>query len=123
MILKKDLSKDYTKYVFRLPIIGSDRMDIEIKILMEESFRFMIKNYEYDFMPTNEQIIDGSDERSKEIIRHNSDYEDEYMIYSYTFQSSSNAQYFGIHVIPYSDYDYSLLIFRIDLTRYKYSKI
>ena len=124
--LSKDLSRQFTYYPFRLPVIAGDKMDIEIKVPNNAKQEFYLEVYEYDYRPNDIQLYDHVNGVSMgKYLASNYYYEGNFTVYYYTFQVSQNAtkgSYFSIYLtVP--NYDYSSLYFRINLSKYKYSKI
>ena len=54
--LSKDLSKQFTYYPFRLPVIANDKMDIEIKVPNDAAHNFYLEVYEYNYLPNDYQV-------------------------------------------------------------------
>ena len=124
--LSKDLSKQFTYYPFRLPVIANDKMDIEIKVPNDAAHNFYLEVYEYNYLPNDYQIYNHVNGVSMgRNLASSFYYEGDYTVYYYTFQVSQNAikgSYFSIYVtVP--NYDYSYLYFRVNLSKYKYSNI
>ena len=124
--LSKDLSKQFTYYPFRLPVIANDKMDIEIKVPNDAAHNFYLEVYEYNYLPNDYQVYNHVNGVSMgRNLASSFYYEGDYTVYYYTFQVSQNAikgSYFSIYVtVP--NYDYSYLYFRVNLSKYKYSNI
>ena len=120
--LKSQIDPAYTGYIFRFPVNSDTKMDIEIKIGKNDTNSFSFQVYEYSFYPTDDEIISKTGQE-KTIIGSTQYEEEGYLVYSFTFSSSIGGKYFGIYVdLPY-DVQYSYLVFRANVSRYKYSKI
>ena len=120
--LKSQIDPAYTGYIFRFPVNSDTKMDIEIKIGKNDTNSFIFQIFEYSYYPTDDEIISKTGQE-KTIIGSTQYEEEGYLVYSFTFSSSIGGKYFGIYVdLPY-DVQYSYLVFRANVSRYKYSKI
>jgi hypothetical protein len=106
-----------------LPVNGGDIMDIEIRLSKQSAQTFGVDVWEYQNLPTYDQVINHY---GKHVDCQAHDWKEygDYYIYYFTVQATKayNLFYFAIDVtIP--DDDYKTLIFLVDLTKYKYSTI
>ena len=127
-LLSQDLSKQFSYYPFRLPVIAGDKMDIEVRVPDDAAHNFYLEVYEYNYMPNDYQIYHherGIIKAEGKVAITNYYREDSSTVYYYTFQVSPDAtpgSYFSIYVtIP--NYSYTYLYFKVNLSRYKYSNI
>ena len=125
-LLSQDLSKQFSYYPFRLPVIAGDKMDIEVRVPDDANHNFYLEVYEYNFEPTNDQVYKRINGVSKgKISPINFYYEGQSTVFYNTFKVSEAAlpgSYFLIYVtIP--NYSYAYLYLRINLSKYKYSNI
>lgn len=113
----------YNFFIFRLPVNPSDRMDFEFKIPKNLAHNFEFRVYSYNYKPDDAQAIDHTDASSVYLKVEQEPYEEGgYVIYPYTFEAFSNSIFFSIEVvIPNIEYTY--ILFRINLLKYKYSNI
>ena len=98
-------------------------MDIEIKIGKNDPNTFTLQSYEYSYYPSDDEIISKTDGQEKTTIGPTQFEEDGYIVYSYPFSSSMTGKYFGIYANLPNNVQFSYLIFRVNVSRYKYSKI
>ena len=127
-LLSQDLSKQFSYYPFRLPVIAGDKMDIEVRVPDDADHSFYLEVYEYNYMPNDYQIYHherGVIKSEGKVAITNSYREGSSTVYYYTFQVSAEAKggsYFSIYVtIP--NYSYTYLYFKVNLSKYKYSNI
>ena len=121
--LVQNYDTKYKYYAFRLPVNGGDIMDIEIRLSKQSAQTFGVDVWEYQNLPTYDQVINHY---GKHVDCQAHDWKEygDYYIYYFTVQATKayNLFYFAIDVtIP--DDDYKTLIFLVDLTKYKYSTI
>ena len=125
--LSKDLSRQFTYYPFRLPVIAGDKMDIEIKVPNNAAHDFTLGVFEYHYIPSDKDIFEHKYNYEKDVISTPGSYlEGDATVYYYTFQVTPTDSipfiYFSVDVtVP--NYDYSYIYFRINLSKYKYSNI
>ena len=127
-LLSQDLSKQFSYYPFRLPVIAGDKMDIEVRVPDDADHSFYLEVYEYNYMPNDYQIYHherGVIKSEGKVAITNYYREGSSTVYYYTFQVSAEAKegsYFSIYVtIP--NYSYTYLYFKVNLSKYKYSNI
>lgn len=126
--LLKDYSQQYDSWMwyFRVPVIHNDYMDMEIKVLKGAKNYATITVYEfksYTNPPKDTEIMDPGQSRLIETDGSNYYYEDEYIVYYFTYHARPTDTYFAVHVSLTSWYKYDYLIFRVNLSKYLYSRI
>jgi len=124
--LLKDYSQTYNQWNFRLPVNAGDKMDMEITIPKEDSYNFEMSVYAFatSYAPTADEI---NNPRRTALPRIGYDHysDGNYVVHYDTYQTNENSgvTYFAIHIklITWNPYNY--LIFRVNLSKYKYSNI
>ena len=122
--LQKDIYLDFTFYVFRLPVNYVGKMDMEVKVHVNDPKDFGIRVFQYNYEATLENILnfDGYAEEKYTIGEMYPYPEGDYEVYSYPFQSSLGGKYFGIQLtIP--NYSYNYIYFRVNSAKYQYSNV
>jgi len=121
--LIKDYSQNFQEYTFRAQVIPSDTMDMEIKISKDDANYFGISVYEFDHKPEKAEVL-GYYGTQISYSATGTYKEDNCWVYSFTFTADNWATFFSIHIYYQNTWiSLDTLIFRIDLTKYKYSKI
>ena len=121
--LKSQIEQDNFECDFRLPVNPGDKMDVEFIIAKNDSSSFSCRAFEYNYRPSDDDIISMEGGQEISIINDFSYEEGDYMVYSFSFSSSMAAAYFAIFVQLQTAQPYSYLVFRVNVARYKYSFI
>lgn len=121
--LKSQIEPDIYEYDFRLPVNSAGKMDVELIIAENDSDSFSCKAFEFKYSPSYDDIISRVDGEEKNIIKYGYREEGDHKVYSFTFESSMAAVYFGIFVYLQSAQPYSHLAFKVNSARYKHSLI
>lgn len=112
----------FYSYVFRLPVNEEDTMDFEFKVLSDNHV-FSFDVFWFNHKPDETEALRTDGKRVDLKGRPALYKEDGYWVYPYTFQAPKGSTYFSIRVYMNDYYDYSYIVFRINLLRYKYSNI
>ena len=122
--LINDYSRNYNEYTFRAQVYPNDEMDLEIKISKNDPNYFTIVVYEFDHMPNKDEVLYDTTHNRPYRVKGDPYTEDNCWVYPFTYQVSNWAYYFSIHIYYDNTWvSFDTVIFRIDLTKYKYSKI
>lgn len=125
--LLNDYTRDYNQWNFRLPVVAGDKMDMEIKIPKGAAYGFNIEVFQFSTSeaPTDPQInYPGTNPIDPIGVSQRTHYEEgNYDVYNVTYQAYNYITYFGIHILLSSYNPYTYLIFRVNLSKYKYSNI
>lgn len=121
--LTKYQSYQFSYYIFRLPVNPSDKMDFEFKIPKNLVHDFKFNVYSYKQTATDEEAISRASTISAIYLGERTAYEENgYVVYPYTFQAYGDSRCFIIEVTLPS-YDYTYILFRVNVLLYKYSNI
>ena len=112
----------FYSYVFRLQVNEGDTMDFEFKVL-SDNHAFSFDVFWFDHKPDETEALRTDGKRVDLKGRPALYQEDGYWVYPYTFKAPEHSTYFSIRVDMNNYYDYSYIVFRINLLRYKYSNI
>lgn len=126
--LLKDYSDQYTAWYwyFRVPVIHDNTMDMEIKVLKGVENYFTITVYEFNSYtnpPTDSAVMNPGADKLIYAEDSNNYNEDKYIVYYFTYRASHTATYFAVHVSLTSRHDFDYVIFRVNLSKYLYSRI
>lgn len=122
--LQKDFSSSYTEYFFRATVLPGEKMDIELRMTKSEyhSNYFSVLVLDYYNYPSDDLIYGktGYNYYEKPLSDHYD--QDNYRVLFFTYTSRNS--YLGIVVSFQQDWiQFSYLLFRVDITKYKYSNI
>jgi hypothetical protein len=120
--LQKDFSSTYNEYFFRATVLPGEKMDIELRMTSSEFYDnyFSVMVLDYNTYPSDASIYNKEGYRT--IPQAHSYDQGNYKVLYFTYTSINS--YLGI-VVSYSQawIKFSYLLFRVDITKYKYSNI
>ena len=120
--LQKDYSSSYKEYFFRATVLPGEKMDIELRMTSSEFYDnyFSVMVLDYNTYPSDASIYNKEGYRT--IPQAHSYDQGNYKVLYFTYTSINS--YLGI-VVSYSQawIKFSYLLFRVDITKYKYSNI
>lgn len=122
--LQKDYSSSYKEYFFRATVLPGEKMDIELRMTKSEfhSNYFSVLVLDYYNYPSDNSIYNKADYNYRETPVSSYYDQDNYRVLYFTYTSRNS--YLGIVVYFQQDWiQFSYLLFRVDITKYKYSNI
>jgi len=122
--LQKQMYLDYSFYVFRLPLSYVGRMDMEVKIHVNDQHAFSFRVYQYNYEASMVNILNHDNyEYEPRLIDELPAYrEGDYIVYPYTFESFADGKYFGIE-LTLPNFNYNYIYFRVNSQKYQYSNV
>ena len=122
--LQKDYSSSYKEYFFRATVLPNEKMDIELRMTKSEfhSNYFSVLVLDYHDYPSDDLIYAKTGYNYYENPVSSYYDQDNYRVLYFTYTSRNS--YLGIVVSFKQDWiQFSYLLFRVDITKYKYSNI
>lgn len=120
--LQKDYSSTYNEYFFRATVLPNEKMDIELRMTQSEfnDNYFSVLVLDYENYPSDDVIYNKQGYQTP--LQPNWYDQGNYKVLYFTYTSINS--YLGI-VVSYQQtwLKFSYLLFRVDITKYKYSNI